>query len=277
MIARIARSIALFGTLAMTLPAFAQTTGTGTTGTGTTGTTGGITGGAGGAGSSRVTSSGGGGGGSSGFGGSGFGNSGSSSGSGPFQGTVPASFSGNAGTSTSTNTTGGGRGISGTNAVPSTSNPWLSTYGNPYAIGQSVLGSGSTAKASGVNKGFGQSLYSTTNTSIGTTTGLQSNSNSGNGFNNTNISKAPRYTSALAEDVPFVSHPPALLQAKLQDILTRSSTVRSDRIQVVVDGGTVFLLGQVGSERERRLAESMLRLTPGVDDIENRLTLPGAP
>lgn len=268
MIARISRSVALIGCLALAMPVYAQTTGA--TGTGTTGA---ASAAMGGAGSSRVTSSGGGGGGMG--SGSGFGNTGGSSAAGPFQGTVPASFSGSAGTSTATNSTGSaGRGISGAIAVPTTNNPWLSTYGNPYAIGQSVLGSGSTAKAAGVNKGFGQPLFSTSITGIGTTAGLQNRANSASGFNNANISKTPRYTSALSEDIPFVNHPPVVLQARLQEILARSTSIRGERIQVVVDGSTVVLLGQAGSERERRLAESMLRLSPGVSDVENRLTLP---
>jgi osmotically-inducible protein OsmY len=44
-----------------------------------------------------------------------------------------------------------------------------------------------------------------------------------------------------------------------------------DTIKVKVDGETIVLDGQVRSDQEKRLAENMLRLTPGVHQVQNNL------
>lgn len=250
-------------------PGWAQTT----TGTSTGTTTG--TGATGASGGNTVSSSGGGGSSSSG----GSGASGSSA-AGPFQGAVSSGFSGNYGTTT-TNSTSSGGGVAGgsATAIPSTNNPWKTTYGNPYAIGQTLLGGSSGGKTGAAAKGFGQPLFTSATTGISAVgAAIQNNSKSGNGFNNSGLSKSPRYTAALSEDIPLPVHPPAQLQSKVQDILARSSQIANgNRIQVVVNGDRVFLVGNVGSERERRIAESVIRLTPGVGDVENRLAIAGRP
>jgi len=253
--------VCLFG---VTTPAFAQTT----TG-GTTGTTGGsTTGGAATGGGSTVSSSGGG---TASRAGATTGNGAG----GPFSGTVPSGFSGGNAASTATNSATGA--AAGTSSVPTVNNPWRTTYGNPYAIGQSVMG-GTTAGKTGAAKGFGQPIYTTSTTNVGVTGLNQNTSKSGAGFNNMNLSKSPRYTTALGDDIAIPTHTPAQLQAKVQEILARSTQIRDGRqIRVVVDGDRVFLVGNVGSERERRIAESMIRLTPGVGNVENRLALSGQP
>ncbi|MEI7684880.1 MAG: BON domain-containing protein [Planctomycetota bacterium] len=257
--------ICLFG---VTAPAFAQTTTGGTTGsTGGTTTGGSSTGGGGGG--STVSSSG------SGTASRAGATTGNGSG-GPFSGTVPSGFNGGNAASTATNSATGA--AAGTASVPGANNPWRTTYGNPYAIGQSVMGGTTAGKTGAAAKGFGQPIYTTSTTNVGVTGLNQNSSNSGAGFNNMNLSKSPRYTTALGEDIALPTHSPAQLQAKVQDILARSSQIRDGRqIRVVVDGDRVFLVGNVGSERERRIAESMIRLTPGVGDVENRLALSGQP
>jgi hypothetical protein len=68
------------------------------------------------------------------------------------------------------------------------------------------------------------------------------------------------------------------LHSEVQAVLARSTALSSKgSIQVGVDGRTVVLRGTVSDERERRSAENMLRLTPGVADVRNELTIGPAP
>jgi hypothetical protein len=61
----------------------------------------------------------------------------------------------------------------------------------------------------------------------------------------------------------------------LQGILLRSTRLTTPAgISVTMDGNTVVLSGTVASEDERRLAENMLRLAPGVRDLRNELQAP---
>jgi osmotically-inducible protein OsmY len=63
-------------------------------------------------------------------------------------------------------------------------------------------------------------------------------------------------------------------RADLQEIVARSSVLPSkDSIQVMTDGPAIVLEGTVTSEREARLAEMLLRLSPGVRLVRNELTL----
>jgi osmotically-inducible protein OsmY len=66
------------------------------------------------------------------------------------------------------------------------------------------------------------------------------------------------------------------VQTDLQSIIDRSSRLPSrSRIAVSYDGSVVVLRGEVRDEKERRLAEGILRLSPGVREIRNELTHPG--
>ena len=59
--------------------------------------------------------------------------------------------------------------------------------------------------------------------------------------------------------------------------LNRSPDVPEDGITVVVRNGSVTLDGSVPWEFERRVAESIVRLLPGVGNVRNRLTLSATP
>ena len=66
------------------------------------------------------------------------------------------------------------------------------------------------------------------------------------------------------------------LRGDLQAIIARSSRLPSrDNIQVLAQGDTIVLRGMVRDDRERRLAEAVLRLSPGVREIRNELQTPG--
>ncbi len=260
--------VALLAATVFVLPAAAQTATTGgttgatTTGATTTGatTTGGNMGGAT-ATANRGTNTGAGAAGSTGS---------------TFAGTVPSGFTGGLGATTATNTASG---TGSTTSVPSTYNPWRTTYGNVYSLGQSIMGSTSTAKAGASGKGFGQPNFFTSTTGVGATGGqTQTATTAKGGFDNLNISKVPRYTTNLGEDVPYVTYAPQQMQSNLQNLLARSTALKNNaKMRVVVNDGTIFLVGQAGDERERRLAESLLLMTPGVRGVENRLVIPGQP
>ena len=88
----------------------------------------------------------------------------------------------------------------------------------------------------------------------------------------------PRYTTNLGEDLPVVTYAAEQMQSNLQNVLARSTALKNNaKMRVVINDDTIFLVGQAGSERERRLAESLLLLTPGVRGVENRLVIPGQP
>ncbi len=64
----------------------------------------------------------------------------------------------------------------------------------------------------------------------------------------------------------------AAVRTDLQGVLVRSSSLPSARdIQVAMDGSVVVLRGPVSNDDERRLAENLVRLTPGVHDVRNEL------
>lgn len=76
-------------------------------------------------------------------------------------------------------------------------------------------------------------------------------------------------TARLSAPAGFAAVQP---RADLQQIIDRSSALAApDVVQVVSDGSAVVLRGVVVSEYDRRLAEALLRLSPGVGQIRNEL------
>ena len=206
------------------------------------------------------------------FGGGGFsggnqgGNSGGSFSGGSNQG---SSFSG--GQSGNNNRTGRG-GTSGTVVVPAAANPFGGTYYDPLSRG---LVGGSTTGGTGSTKGsFGKPLYATNSTGNATTsTNSSSNQNNNASFNTLNVRRTPAYTTTLASDIPFrVPMPVGKLQAQLHESIQNSSVLK-DRgdIKVEVQDQVVVLSGQVANERQRKLVEGMIRLSPGVREVRNEL------
>jgi hypothetical protein len=95
------------------------------------------------------------------------------------------------------------------------------------------------------------------------------------GANSVGMRRAPGYITEPVFDVPARPRMEAM-RPDLQNIISRSSRLASrENIQVGADGETIILRGQVRDEREKRLAEAVLRLTPGVRQIRNELTYPG--
>jgi len=82
------------------------------------------------------------------------------------------------------------------------------------------------------------------------------------------------YTATIKFDTPVVT--PAQFQANMQGVINRTSAVSNPAGVQVITGpnGGVILRGTARSEDEARAAENVLRLTPGVRDVQNELTFP---
>lgn len=148
-----------------------------------------------------------------------------------------------------------------------TSNPFATYYINPFAAGLT----GSTGKT------FGSPLFTITNTTglIGGVTATLSTSSAFGPFG-TNPSpygrRSPTYVTVLGFDRPEPI--PSEFQSNLQQVVARSTKLPSNAtIRVVLDGDTVVLRGSVANERERRMAENLIRLSPGVRQVRNELIL----
>jgi hypothetical protein len=215
---------------------------------------------------------------------SGSSRSGSSGSNSPFSGS-----SGSSGTSTSSGfqgsvsnlsqitSTGSGRGSYGASSTtgPTSTNPFLSNYAYPQQAGL-------TNASSGRNSGsFGQQLYYATVSTTGNT-----------GFSGTTATtvKVPSfYTSfGLRRDLPYTSEigesmggPKAplvavnsRLLAELRSTISRSTALSpNSNVRVSLVGDTALLQGVVADSQEARLAEGLIRVTPGVRDVRNELTV----
>jgi hypothetical protein len=85
---------------------------------------------------------------------------------------------------------------------------------------------------------------------------------------------APRFGSYITT---LAFRPPQAVvgrvQNDVQQVVSNSTFLSSRNIQLAMDGNTVIIRGEVGDERERRLAEGMVRLTPGVRQLRNELVI----
>ncbi|MSU77561.1 MAG: BON domain-containing protein [Gemmataceae bacterium] len=158
--------------------------------------------------------------------------------------------------------------------IPSSSNPFNLTYVDPLSLGLPSKYSkqiGSPAKITGT---FGKGIWTTTTTNVGT--GKATTSTTTAGFSTYGTPRAPVYMTALSEDFPRVVHVPQKLQGELRATIDRSSFIKNkEGIQVVVNGNIVELHGQVANDRERRLIEGMMSMTPGVRQVNNQLVVSG--
>jgi hypothetical protein len=157
-------------------------------------------------------------------------------------------------------------------SIPAKSNVFGGNYANPFSLGIASTGGG-TPKAS-----FGQPLYATaTTTARSSQNTSRLNSATGNaavGFTTYGTYRDPPYSTDIHEDIAVVAKGSQALQAELRGVIARSSVLKSKTgITVAVEQGRVMLRGEVASERERRLVESIVRLTPGVRDVGNELTV----
>src|SRR5262249_58643521 len=88
------------------------------------------------------------------------------------------------------------------------------------------------------------------------------------GFTTMGVRKNAPYTTLPTEDLPIINH--AFRPVDLQAVVDRSSLLKSRKgVNVTVEDGVVVLRGEVATERERRLAEGIVRLEPGVAEGRN--------
>ncbi len=231
---------------------------------------------------------------------SGMGSSGSSGSAGSITTGINAPGFGTAGfgttgsTGTGTGFTGGttGRvgsssygGSSGSGTYPvSTTNPFASTYANPLSAG---LPTNSGTSSSG--PAFGSPLYGKTTVpnlqSTGSTGGLSSSTSMTNmvGGSSVGVKRSLPYQ-AVYGPVAWPAAPatsstaPLKARADLQEMLGQSASLPSRAaIKVMTNGSAVVLQGKVADHHERQLAEAIVRLSPGVYDVHNELTVSVAP
>ncbi len=193
------------------------------------------------------------------------------------------SFSGNNSFSGGGNITGSGSnrtgvgGRSSSSSAVSSTNFLAASYGNPLYPGRP----GSTNLNISAGGGFGQATLPNTNTGRGTTGGAGNRlggtaSVGGAGLNGsgaqTSISRI-QHTTTL--DFPVRAVVTQELQDELRGMVARSSSLKApERITVSVEGNTVVLSGVVSDDKEKRLVEGMVRLTPGVQAVRNELQTP---
>jgi hypothetical protein len=161
-----------------------------------------------------------------------------------------------------------------------TNNPFASYYVHPltFALGTNVLGSNAV---SGLTAGTGAATTTRNNGGFGlpifanlanTANNVTATVHSGRGMGlATGLTRVPAYATVI--DFDYRRPPPAEVQDRLQAMLALSPSLPGAAIRVRMDGGTVVLEGAVGTERQRRLAENMVRLTPGVRDVRNQLAV----
>ena len=95
------------------------------------------------------------------------------------------------------------------------------------------------------------------------------------GASSLGVRRAPAYVTVLGDTVAPVRTDLLRARADLQDVIARAGRLPSrGNIRVLTDGSTVVLRGNVGSDHERRLAEALVRLTPGVRNVRNELVTP---
>lgn len=175
---------------------------------------------------------------------------------------------------------GGIQGFAGTNGTLSTSNFLSTYYGNPLSGGIATTN---------LRSGFGMPLYNNlgmTNTgtlgTLSTGTGLGGGSFGQGGLGSLGANRNARVVPYVLNMETSLGEPPiagatavsSAVQQEVRSVILRSSSLPSrDSIQVTGDGQDIVLRGVVGDDHERRLAEALIRLTPGVHGVRNELAV----
>ena len=147
---------------------------------------------------------------------------------------------------------------------------------------------GSTPDTILTGKGtFGVAAYKATTATITVNNGIKATtsgagggagttSTTANGFNTIGVRRTPQYMTIVANSMLPPPAPAGQLQASLKATLSQSSQLPSGKnLNVAVESfnnqPVVVLQGTVATEEERRLAENLLRLTPGVRLVKNNI------
>lgn len=80
----------------------------------------------------------------------------------------------------------------------------------------------------------------------------------------------------LTSGVNTLPPPPRAVGASVTNRLASlSGNRRFAGVNVQMEGRTAILIGQVATEEDRRMARLMVRLEPGVSEVDNRLQVAG--
>jgi hypothetical protein len=161
--------------------------------------------------------------------------------------------------------------------IPSNTNFLGSNYVNYFTLGlpanyQSKFGAQNVTGGAGMKGAFGKYIYvpnpSTSNAAAAAV------SSQGSGFATFGQPRAPVYSTRLAESFPVVTPSLANIRTDVTDTIANSSMLKNrGTINVALSGAVVTLTGVVGSETERATAEGMIRMTPGVQGVQNNLLI----
>jgi hypothetical protein len=146
------------------------------------------------------------------------------------------------------------------------SDPFQSYYTNPYSLGYGPTNGRAI---------YGKPVYATYTTTSSTSTAL-STQGTGGLISATSypVRRTPAFITVLGPDFERKPRSAPALQTELQDLIDRSSLLRArGNIRVTVDGQVARLQGNVTDPRARRLAESLVRTTPGVREVQNQLVI----
>lgn len=158
------------------------------------------------------------------------------------------------------------------------------TTGGGTAGRTTTTGGRTTTTTGGANPfGTSSSPFGTTGGQAGRTTTAGGRGGAGGGLGSAAtsqfggqvipLSRNIAYSAVMRFPTPTIT--PAQRVADVQAVLTRSTQFSTPAGVTVVQDGAVFVLrGAVGSEDEARLAEGMVRLTPGVREVRNELAFP---
>ena len=170
----------------------------------------------------------------------------------------------------------------GSRGTTNTGDPLSHYYINPMAIQYTLAQSGATAVPQ-----FGTPMYATLYPGTQITSPFSATQNvtgaarvspagaggfgalgGANNFGTINYKASPTYTTGLG----FKYDPPAptQVQATIQAVLARSTNLPKG-LEVAVDGPTLVLRGKVADPAQKRLAETLVKLTPGVKAVRNEL------
>jgi hypothetical protein len=159
--------------------------------------------------------------------------------------------------------------------IPSNANYLGSSFVNYFTLGQPQNYQnkfGAQNITPNITGTFGKYIYvANPSTSTG---GAASAQTMGVGFSTFPQPRAASYTTSFAESFPVIRPEIGQVQAEARDTIARSSMLKNkDSIQVAMNGPVVLLTGSVGSETERITAEGMVRMTPGVAEVQNNLVV----
>jgi hypothetical protein len=158
--------------------------------------------------------------------------------------------------------------------TPNTSSPFASYYRSPLTM--------SNTSTSGVvtiqQMPLGQPMYAVVTTTNTNAAGNVARSPTMTGSGTLTYGASPAGSVVLAANPApsdLVVRRPAIagrVQTDVQGILARSSSLSNGKdIQVAADGTVLVLRGRVPSERDRRLAQGLALMSPGVYEVRNEL------